>query len=272
MRLDKRVVVVTGAGRGNGRAIAMRCVEEGGHVILADIDEPAVSGVVGEIRSAGGHAAGMRCDVTSEADVAALMAAAREAGGPHAVVAQAGTTFGAPLHETSLTDWNRLMGVDLTGTFLTVREAVRSMLETGGGSIVTMSGTFAFMAEPGTSAHCAAKAAILAFTRAVAAEYGDRNIRCNAIVPGYVMTDMVRRLFDGSDDGEAIHAEIASWHALGRIADPREVADMALFLCSDESSFSSGSPFFVDGGLTAGINSNRRPLARTAKPTAQSAV
>lgn len=271
MRLDQRVVVVTGAGRGNGRAIAMRCAEEGAHVVLGDIDEPAVNGVVGEIRSAGGHAEGMRCDVTSEADVAALMGSARAVGGPHAVVAQAGTTFGAPLHETSLTDWNRLIGVDLTGTFLTVREAVRSMLETGGGSIVTMSGTFAFMAEPGTSAHCAAKAAILAFTRAVAAEYGDRNIRCNALVPGYVMTDMVRRLFDRSDDGEAVHAEIASWHALGRIADPREVANMALFLCSDESSFSSGSPFFVDGGLTTGINSNRHPLARAAQPAARSA-
>jgi NAD(P)-dependent dehydrogenase (short-subunit alcohol dehydrogenase family) len=134
-----------------------------------------------------------------------------------------------------------------------------------------MSGTFAFMAEPGTSAHCAAKAAVLAFTRAVAAEYGDRNIRCNALVPGYVMTDMVRRLFDRSDDGEAVHAEIASWHDLGRIADPREVANMALFLCSDESSFSSGSPFFVDGGLTTGINSNRHPLARAAQPAARSA-
>jgi NAD(P)-dependent dehydrogenase (short-subunit alcohol dehydrogenase family) len=271
MRLDQRVVVVTGAGRGNGRAIAMRCAEEGAHVVLGDIDEPAVRSVAGQIRSAGGRAEGMGCDVTSEADVAALMASARAAGGPHAVVAQAGTTFGGPLHETPLADWNRLMAVDLTGTFLTVREAVRSMLETGGGSIVTMSGTFAFMAEPGTSAHCAAKAAILAFTRAVAAEYGDRNIRCNAIVPGYVMTGMVRRLFDRSDDGEAVHAEIASWHALGRIADPREVANMALFLCSDESSFSSGSPFFVDGGLTTGINSNRHPLARSAQQAARPA-
>jgi len=262
MRLTDRVAVVTGAGRGNGRAIALRLAGEGAHVVLGDLDEQAMSTVAAEIAAAGGTAETVRCDVSNEAEVDALMAAAERAGGPHAVVAQAGVSFTGPLDTTSLDQWNWLMGIDVTGTFLTVRAAVRSMLKIGGGSIVTMSGTYAYMAEPGTAAHCASKAAILAFTRAVAAEYGDRNIRINAIVPGYVMTEMVQELFDRLADGAAAHDEIASWHALGRIARPAEVANMALFLCSDESSFSTGAPFLVDGGLTTGINSFQRPLAR----------
>lgn len=262
MRLQDRVVVVTGAGRGNGRAIALRLAEEGAHVVLGDVDEQTLGDTAAVVEAAGGRSRTVRCDVTDEHQVAALMAVAEEEGGPHAVVAQAGVSFTGPLHETSLEQWNWLMGVDVTGTFLTVREAVRSMLRTGGGSIVTMSGTYAYIAEPGTAAHCASKAAILSMTRAVAAEYGDRGIRCNTIVPGYVMTEMVEELYASLDDGDAAHAEIASWHALGRIAEPREVANMALFLCSDESSFSSGAPFLVDGGLTSGINSFQRPLAR----------
>ena len=262
MRMQDRVAVVTGAGRGNGRAIALRLAEEGAVVIVSDVDAASANTVAGHITDSGGRALSIACDVTSESDVDALFDLADSQGGPQAVVAQAGVSFTGPLDTATLEQWNWLMGIDLTGTFLTVRAAVRSMMKRGGGSIVTMSGTYAYMAEPGTTAHCASKAAILAFTRAVAAEYGDRGIRCNAIVPGYVMTEMVQELFDSLEDGEAAHQEIASWHALGRIATPREVANMALFLCSDESSFSSGAPFLVDGGMTTGINSFQRPLAR----------
>lgn len=265
MRLQNRVVVVTGAARGNGKAIALRCAEEGAHLVLGDLDEPGMDEVLASIEAAGGaKAQAVRCDVTSEADVSALVATARDAGGPHAVVAQAGVSYTGPLDATSLDDWNRLFSVDVTGTFLTVRAAVRAMLETGGGSIVTMCGTFAYMAEPNTTGHSASKAAILGFSRAVAAEYGDRNIRCNTIVPGYVMTEMVRATIDSSPDGAATHDQIARWHALGRIADPREVGNMAVFLCSEESSFSTGSAFFVDGGLTTGVNSFNRPVFRPA--------
>lgn len=255
MRLQDRVVVVTGAGRGNGRAISERLAEEGAVVLVSDRDQNSASKVADAITTAGGRAEAFAADVTDEDAIGRLFARARELGGPHAVVAQAGVSFNAPLHETSLDDWNRHMAVDVTGTFLTVREAVRSMLPLGGGSIVTMSGTYAFTAEPGSELHSAAKGAILSFTRAVAAEYGNRGIRANAIVPGYVATEMVSEYFEGLPPEAA--EEVDHWHALGRIATPREIANLALFLCSDESSFSTGSPFYVDGGLTAGFNSYR---------------
>lgn len=257
MRVQDRVIVVTGAGRGNGRAISMRLAEEGAVVVVSDIDGDSAHRVAADIEAAGGSAVAIKTDVTDEQSVIELIEAAKTLGGPHAVVAQAGIAVSGPLHETSLTDWQKSMAVDVTGTFLTVREALKAMLPMGGGSIVTMSGTYAVMAEPGAAPHCAAKGAILSFTRAIAAEYGNRGIRCNAIAPGYVATEMVEEFYEGLDDGEASAAEIASWHALGRIATPEEVANMALFLCSDESSFSSGGAFFVDGGMTSGFNSNR---------------
>lgn len=260
MRLQDRVVVVTGAGRGNGRAISKRLAEEGAVVVVSDIDAAAAEIVAESIRAAGGRAQSVQADVSNEESVAGLFSVARELGGPQAVVAQAGVAVSGPLDETPIEDWQKLMAVDVTGTFLTVREALRSMLPLGGGPIVTMSGTYAVMAEPGASLHCAAKGAIMSFTRAVAAEYGDRGIRCNAIAPGYVATEMVEEFYEGLEDGEASAAEVASWHALGRIATPEEVANMALFLCSDESSFSSGTAFFVDGGMTAGINANRTDI------------
>lgn len=260
MRMQDRVVVVTGAGRGNGRAISKRLAQEAASVVVSDIDAGAAEVVAEAIREAGGQARAVQADVSDERSVAALFAAAKELGGPHAVVAQAGIAVSGPLDETPIEDWHRLMAVDVTGTFLTVREALRAMLPLGGGSIVTMSGTYAVMAEPGASLHCAAKGAIMSFTRAVAAEYGDRGIRCNAIAPGYVATEMVEEFYAGLEDGDTSAKEVASWHALGRIATPEEVANMALFLCSDESSFSSGTAFFVDGGMTAGINANRTDI------------
>lgn len=260
MRVQDRVIVVTGAGRGNGRAISKRLAEEGAIVVVSDVDATSAEAVAEAIRAAGGRAHGVQADVTSESSVAALFEFTQGLGGPHAVVAQAGVAVSGPLDETPIEDWNKLMAVDVTGTFLTVREALRTMVPLGGGSIVTMSGTYAVMAEPGASLHCAAKGAIMSFTRAVAAEYGDRGIRCNAIAPGYVATEMVEEFYAGLEDGNSASAEVESWHALGRIATPLEVANMALFLCSDESSFSSGTAFFVDGGLTAGINSNRTDI------------
>ena len=176
------------------------------------------------------------------------------------MVAQAGVTVRGAIDQLELSEWNKLISVDVTGTFLTVREAIRAMMPRGGGSIVTMSGAFAYWSLPGTAGYAAAKGAILSFTRAVAAEYGDRGIRCNTIVPGYVATEMVSSFVDSQPAPGAAAEEISDWHALGRIAEPDEVAKLAVFLCSDESSFSTGSPFYVDGGLGLGINSNQRPL------------
>ncbi len=254
MRMRDRVAVVTGAGRGNGKAIAERLAAEGAHVVLGDLLVEEAGAVARGIEEAGGRATALRCDVSREEEVEALMAAAEELGGPHAVVAQAGARHEGGLMATEPDRWDAFMAVDVRGTYLCARAAVPRMRRLGGGSIVTMSGTFAVVPEPGIAVQAAGKGAILALTRAIAVEHGPDNIRCNAIVPGYIETPMVEQWADDHPDPAAARQAVTSMHALRRLGTAQEIAAMALFLCSDESSFSTGHPFPVDGGLSIGMN------------------
>lgn len=263
MQLESKIAVVTGAAQGNGQAIARRLAAEGAHVVCGDIKEAGLQATVQAIVDAGGRAEAARCDVSRPDDVEALMATAERLGGPHAVVAQAGGRFGGLIEETTPETWDRVMAVDVRGTFLAVRAAIPRMRKLGGGSIVTMSGTFAWYAEAEVSADCAAKGAILSFTRAVAVECGQWGIRCNAIAPGYIKTAMVTDYLEESGDEAAkIEAQVSTWHALGRMGRAEEIAAAALFLCSDESSFVTGHVIPVDGGLSVGINARQALLGR----------
>lgn len=257
MRLDGQVIVVTGAGAGNGRAIAERVAAEGARVVLGDIDMESAMAVAEGINAAGGSALAQFCDVAAEDDVESLIAKAEELGGPHSLVAQAGNSFSAVLEHMTLEDWNRHLGVDLGGTFLCARAAIPRMRNLGGGSIVTMSGTYAYMPEYGVAVQAAAKGAIMALTRALAVEVGRDNIRANCIVPGYIDTPLVKRWADSYPDPRAARDHAANLHSLGRFGTPEEVAATAAFLCSDDSSFSTGHPYHVDGGLAAGMNSTQ---------------
>jgi NAD(P)-dependent dehydrogenase (short-subunit alcohol dehydrogenase family) len=256
MRMDGKVAVVTGAARGNGRAIAERLASEGARILCADVDEKTLVATVADINAGGGgRAETVRCDVAKEDDIERLMSAAEERGGPHAVVAQAGILYENLLENTEPADWDRMMAVDVRGTYLCARAAIPRMRKLGGGSIVNMSGTYAFWAEPGNAASCAAKGAIASLTRAIAIEVGDAGIRCNCIAPGYVETPMVARWLDAQPDPRAAREKVGKMHALGRIAKPSEIAAMAAFLCSDDASFCTAQTFIVDGGQSAGINS-----------------
>jgi NAD(P)-dependent dehydrogenase (short-subunit alcohol dehydrogenase family) len=255
MQMEGKVAVVTGAARGNGRAIAERLAAEGAHVVCGDIDAAAIGATVREIFATGAKAEAVACDVSEEEDVERLMAMADRLGGPHAVVAQAGILYENTLEDTEPEDWDRMMSVDVRGTYLCARAAIPLMRKLGGGTIVNMSGTYAIWAEPGVAATCAAKGAIMSLTRAIAIENGDAGIRCNCIVPGYVDTPMVAKWLDAQPDPQAAREKVGRMHALGRIARPEEIANVALFLCSDESSFCTAQPFIVDGGQSAGINS-----------------
>src|SRR5258708_5261761 len=181
MRLDGRVIVVTGAARGNGRAIAKRLAADGAHVVLGDINVEDVSAVAKAIEAAGGRAVAQRCDVSDEGNVEDLMSTAEGLGGPHGVVAQAGATFDATLEDTTPEQWDWFLSVDLRGTYLCARAAIPRMRRLGGGSIVNMSGTYAYMPEYGVAVQAAAKGAIMALTRALAVEVGRDNIRVNCI-------------------------------------------------------------------------------------------
>lgn len=254
MQMQGRVAVVTGAGRGNGRAIAERLAAEGATVVIGDVNDDDINDVVAGIERAGGKAVGQHCDVSDEAEVEALIETAVQHGGPHALVAQAGATLEGTFESIEPAEWDRFLAVDVKGSYLCVRAAVPRMRALGGGSIVLMSGTYAYMPEYAIAVQAAAKGAIMSMTRALAVEVGPDNIRANCIVPGYIETPMVTNWANMHADPEAARASAANMHALRRLGKPEEVAATALFLCSDESSFSTGHPYHVDGGLAAGMN------------------
>lgn len=254
MLLQNKIAVVTGGGRGNGQAIAERLAAEGATVVIGDINSADVDRVVSGIVNRGGKALAQQCDVSDPSDVEALMARAEELGGPHCVVAQAGASFEGTLEETTPEQWDWFLSVDLKGTYLCARAAFPRMRKLGGGSFVAMSGTYAYMPEYGVAVQAAAKGAILALTRAMAVEVGPDQIRVNCIVPGYIETPMVANWANSHVDPDAARREASELHALKRIGRPAEVAAMAAFLCSDESSFSTGHPYHVDGGLATGMN------------------
>ena len=258
MELSGRVSVVTGAAQGNGFGIARALAQAGSHVLLTDINAETLDKAVETLRAHDLKVEAMQCDVTSESSVEAAMAHAESLGGPHVVVAQAGLEYSNAIPDTSLTDWNRVFAVDVVGTFLCVRAAIPRMVELGGGSIITMSGTYADIAEPGQALHAAVKGAIMSFTRGVAAEWGHKKIRCNALVPGWIDTPMVEDSFDTNPEDQV--DDVVKWHALGRIGEIEEVGALALFLASDASSFCTGAGFLIDGGQSAGVNSFQKPV------------
>lgn len=247
-----KVAVVTGAAAGIGRAIAERLSAEGAHTLLADIDADEAERVAEALRRSGRLAEAHRCDVSNPDDVERLMEAAEAAGGPHALVSNAGIADAGTAEETTPDIWDRVLAVDLKGVYLCARAAIPRMQRLGGGSIVNMSSANGFWVEPELAAYAAAKGGVIALTRSIALDFGRFGIRCNCICPGYIQTATGDRYLELQPDPEAARAAAASMHALGRIGQPKEVAALALFLCSEESSFCSGQPFIVDAGLTAG--------------------
>ncbi len=253
MRMDEKAVVVTGAARGIGRAIAERLAAAGADVIAADVDLDELSAAAAAIQAAGGRVAVQRCDVADPDEVEALMAKAEARGGPHALVSNAAIQYERTIEDTPPDDWDRVMGINLKGAYLCARAAIPRMRRLGGGSIVNMASVNGFWVEPQLGAYCTAKGGVINLTRAIALDFGKDGIRCNCICPGYIDTGMAQRYFEVQADPEAARAEAGRLHALGRIGRPEEIAAMALFLCSDESSFCTAQPFIVDGGLSAGV-------------------
>ncbi len=250
--MKDKIAVVTGAGTGIGRAVGIRLAAEGAHVLCADVDAPALEDAVAEIRRGGGAADGHPCDVSKPADVERVMAAAEALGGPHAVVANAGIQLEQTAEETNPDDWDRVLATNLKGVYLCVRAAIPRMRKLGGGTLVNMASVNGFWVEPALAAYAASKGGVINLTRSVALDFGKDNIRCNCVCPGYIDTGMAQRYFDLQEDPPAAREAAAKLHALGRMGTAAEVAAVVLFLCSDESSFCTGQPFIVDGGLSAG--------------------
>lgn len=242
--LDGKVAVITGAGSGMGRASAHVFVREGARVLAADVSgrEKQTAADLGDA------VVPFRCDVTQEDQVEAMFAAALDAfGRVDAVLNVAGIVAAGPLADVTQDDYDRVMDTDLRGAWLGTKHGIKTMLATGGGVIVNWSSTGGLNATPfPVSVYSAAKAGVIAFTKAAAIEYGTLGIRAIAICPGFIETEMT------GGPGAAVRLpQVVRGTALKRGGQPGEVAELASFLCSDRATYITGAVIPVDGGMTA---------------------
>jgi NAD(P)-dependent dehydrogenase (short-subunit alcohol dehydrogenase family) len=249
--LAQRVALVTGAGAGIGAGIAECFSEAGASVVIFDIDGAAANRMKEKIA----QASGARClaiqgDVSKEADVqAALAQAVKTFGAIDILVNNAGIDVASPVPEMSADDWDRVLAVNLKGAFYFSKYVIPTMRQRGG-AIVNISSVHAFASYEHYAAYDASKAGLLALTRTLALDHGRDGIRVNAICPGYISTPMTDEWLNAQPDPGATLREVLSFHPLGRIGTTRDVAEAALFLVSDASSFISGSYLVVDGAMT----------------------
>lgn len=244
--LDDKVALVTGASRGQGEAEARLFVAEGAKVVLGDVLDNEGAAVAADI---GDDATYVHLDVTSEADwEAAVDEATSRYGKLDVLINNAGIFRLAPVEAMILDDWSAVIAVNQTGVFLGMRSVIPAMRAAGGGSIVNISSIDGMIGSSNSLAYVASKFAVRGMTKVAAIELGKDGIRVNSIHPGGIMTPMVT---------EALPAEAAEgmfkMTPLGRIGQPEEVAEMAKWLASDLSSYSTGSEFVIDGGWTAGF-------------------
>lgn len=252
MRLAGKVAIVTGSGSGIGAATARLFAREGARVVVADWNRDGGTATAEAIRGDGGEALFCHTDVSRTDQVQSLIAATTETyGALHILFNNAAVQILGRLADTAEDDWDRIHSVNLKGVFLCCKYAIPAMIRSGGGSIINMASVLAVVGDPDLAAYCAAKGGVVALTKAAALAYGPEGIRCNCISPGDVNTPMVKEYFEKDPNPERLRKEIASKYALRRIAEPQEVAQTALFLASEASSFMTGSMLLVDGGLTS---------------------
>jgi NAD(P)-dependent dehydrogenase (short-subunit alcohol dehydrogenase family) len=244
---EGKVALVTGGASGIGEGAARMLAARGAAVLILDRDAQRAPLVAKQITAVGGRADHMVGDV-SDAAVAdvAVRRACDEFGRLDILVNNAGGGTLGPTHELTLESWTWMLDINLTGTFLMSRAALRVMLAQGGGVIVNMGSVHGHVGFPNHAGYTAAKAGIVNLTRSLAVEYGTRNIRVNAVCPGVIMTPLIAATVD-----QAAMAKFVAMHPMGRIGKVDEVARAICFLASDESSFVTGSSLMVDGGYTA---------------------
>jgi NAD(P)-dependent dehydrogenase (short-subunit alcohol dehydrogenase family) len=256
--LDGRVAIITGAGRGQGLAAAHLFVNQGARVVVNDLEQDVVDAAVEQINKAGGQAIGARGDISNGEEVRAVLAKTKEAFGKLDVLYNnAGIGFSAKermgiemgdILNCTEDDWRRIIDINLTGIFLFCKYGIPDMIAGGGGVIINTASIGALRGGPSAHAYGASKAGVVQLTRSIAATYGHKGVRCNCICPGVIDTEMIQsHMLNAQGAREAISERTP----IGRIGTADDIAQLALYLASDVSSFMTGQAIAIDGGMTA---------------------
>lgn len=249
MKLANKVALITGAGSGMGKSAALLFASEGAKVVAVDINEAQVQDTAAAITAKGGQALALRADVSKSEDVQRMVEETVVTwGAPTILYNNAGIEGEANfLANTDEDEFDRVVAINLRGVFLGMKYVLPHMVTAGGGSVINTASIAGLVAVRGGAAYAAAKAGVIALTRVAALEYGRYNIRVNAICPGAIETPMAQRIRKGQPPNPKVIERIS---VLGRMAEPEEIAKVALFLASDDASFATGAPFIIDGGWT----------------------
>jgi NAD(P)-dependent dehydrogenase (short-subunit alcohol dehydrogenase family) len=252
MRLKNKVALITGAGRGIGWAGAQAFVREGAKVVIAEINEELGARAEAALRGAGGEAAFVRTDCADSASVRALMRRTEQLyGGLHVLYNNASVFLNkvdGPVTALAEETWEKILSINLGSVFLCCKYGLPLMVRSGGGSIINTGSSASVMGIPGCDAYTAAKGATVSLTRSLAVEYGPQGIRVNCICPAGIETEMLKA--SSLDDPKFDAAGFFKRAPLGRLGTPEEVAHLAVFLASDESSYINGAILRADGGIT----------------------
>ncbi len=251
-KLEGKVAIVTGGAAGIGKATALLFAEEGAKVIVADRDEENGRRVAEQIIRSGGKGIFLPVDVSRPDEVEAMVRTVVETYGRLDVLHNNAGVEGerAPTADCTLENWDRVIGINLRGVFLGMKYGIPAMVKQGGGSIINTASVAGLVGVANMPAYCASKGGIIQLTKAAALEYRAQGIRVNVICPGGVQTPMLERVgaaTAGNNEGQAGQAATG-----GRVGQPEEIARLALFLASDDSSYCNGAPFAIDGGFVAG--------------------
>lgn len=243
-KLTGKIAIITGGGRGIGAGIARRFAEEGAKVAILQRNSPPNETLDQDVIY-------VKADLSNLEEIAsAVRTVVERLGGLDILVNNAGIMFEKTVEEMSETEWDQMMDINLKAPFVLTKQAIPHLRARGGGTIINIGSIEGLAANPGHPAYCASKAGIHGFTAAIAVDHGHEGIRCNAIAPGWINSDLSEAYIDSMPDSSRVRRELLAMHPVGRLGEPSDVGNLAVWLASEESAFVTGQVYVIDGGRT----------------------